>query len=55
MDKAQLAATIERGWNRRRKALEKEEKDAAKLTGEGTMTQEEESELYARDSEVGGW
>eukprot|EP00903_Cladosiphon_okamuranus_P016327 g15057.t1 len=51
VDKAQLAATVERGWNRRRNALEKEEKDAAKLTGEGTMTQGEESELYARDSE----
>ncbi|CAB1103152.1 unnamed protein product [Ectocarpus sp. CCAP 1310/34] len=52
VDKAKLADTIERGWNCRSNALEKEERGAAKLTGEGTMTQEEESELYARDSEA---
>lgn len=52
MDKHKLRETIERGWNKRKNAYLKEEKDAGKQTGEGTMTAEEENEMQAKDSEV---
>lgn len=55
MDKKRLAATIERGWSSRKKNFLKEESDAQAKTGEGTMSPEEESQMQAKDSEVGGW
>eukprot|EP00903_Cladosiphon_okamuranus_P011166 g10539.t1 len=52
VDRAKLSATIETGWNRDKNKFFKKEKAAEKLTGEGTMTQEEESEMHAKDSET---